>query len=301
MLRSMAARAVVASLLGPAMDLISRGGARHGATAAQSVQPLPGLLLLRHPRVTAFEASIYEPVICLIVQGRKETTFGDRTLDARAGQCLLVSHDLPVRSRVLEAPYLSLLLDVELGLLRSLYDEVADATPDARPACVLEVHEADSALVDALRRYLALADSATDAKVLGPMIRKEIHYRLLTAPFGGMLRSLVRHDSHASAIARAIAQIRRDYSASIEIPELARSVGMSTSSFHKHFKAVTSSSPLQYQKDLRLLTARRLLVEGARTVSAAAFEVGYESPSQFSREYARKFGVQPSKDAALRG
>jgi AraC-like DNA-binding protein len=301
MLQFVAARAVIESLLGPAMDLITRGDARKGAAAPQSVQPLPGLLLLRHPRVTAFEASIYEPVICLIVQGRKETTFGDRTLDARAGQCLLVSHDLPVRSRVLEAPYLSLLLDVELGLLRSLYDEVADATPEVRPASVLEVHDADSVLIDALRRYLALADSATDAKVLGPMIRKEIHYRLLTAPFGGMLRSLVRHDSHASAIARAIAQIRRDYSASIEIPELARSVGMSTSSFHKHFKAVTSSSPLQYQKDLRLLTARRLLVEGERTVSAAAFEVGYESPSQFSREYARKFGVPPSKDATLRG
>jgi AraC-like DNA-binding protein len=301
MLRFVAARAVVESLLGPAMDLIARGYGRKAALAPQSVQPLPGLRLLRHPRVTAFEATLYEPVVCLIVQGRKETTFGDRTLDARAGQCLLVSHDLPVRSRVLEAPYLSLLLDVELGLLRSLYDEVADAAPDVRPASVLEVHQADTALVDALRRYLALADAATDAKVLGPMIRKEIHYRLLTAPFGGMLRSLVRHDSHASAIARAIAQIRRDYSAPIEIPELARSVGMSTSSFHKHFKAVTSSSPLQYQKELRLLTARRLLVEGERTVSAAAFEVGYESPSQFSREYARKFGVQPSKDAALRG
>jgi AraC-like DNA-binding protein len=298
MLVPMAARSLVESLLTPALALIGRGGGPH---VAQSVQPLPGLRLLRHPRVTAFEASVYEPVVCLIVQGRKETTFGDRTLDARAGQCLLVSHDLPVRSRVLEAPYLSLLLDVELGLLRSLYDEVADATPEAGSARVLEVNQADPAMVDALHRYLALAESPTDAKVLGPMIRKEIHYRLLTAPFGGMLRSLVRHDSHASAIARAIARIRREYSAALEVPDLARSVGMSTSSFHKHFKSVTSSSPLQYQKDLRLLEARRLLVTGERTVSDAAFEVGYESPSQFSREYARKFGVAPSRDAAARG
>jgi AraC-like DNA-binding protein len=267
----------------------------------QLVQPLPGLRVLRHPRVTAFEGSIYDPVICLIMQGRKETTFGGRTLDARAGQCLLVSHDLPVVSRVLEAPYLSLLLDVELGLLRSLYDEVADATLDSEHACVLEVHEADAALLDALRRYLALAESTTDAKVLGPLIRREIHYRLLMAPFGGMLRNLVRHDSHASAIARAIAHLRRDYRSSLAIPELARSVGMSTSSFHKHFKSVTSSSPLQYQKDLRLLAARRLLVAGEASVSDAAFEVGYESPSQFSREYARKFGVQPSREAAARG
>lgn len=267
----------------------------------QLVQPLPGLRLLRHPRVTSFEASIYEPVVCLIVQGRKETTFGDRTQGARRGQCVLVSHDLPVVSRVLEAPYLSLLLDVELGLLRSLYDEVADAAIDAEDASALEVHQADAALLDALHRYLALTASATDAKVLGPLIRREIHYRLLMAPFGGMLRHLVRHDSHASAIARAIAHIRHDYRSSIAVPELARSVGMSTSSFHKHFKSVTSSSPLQYQKDLRLLAARRLLVAGGASVSDAAFEVGYESPSQFSREYARKFGVQPSKDAAVRG
>lgn len=265
------------------------------------VRPLPELRLLYHPRVTSFEAAIYEPVVCLIVQGRKRTTFGERTLDARRGQCLLVSHDLPVVSRVLEAPYVSLLLDVELALLRSLYDEVADANLDTADARALEVHEADDALLDALRRYLALAEAPMDAKVLGPQIRREIHYRLLMATFGGMLRSLVRHDSHASAISRAIAHIRRDYRSSIAIPELARSVGMSASSFHKHFKSVTSSSPLQYQKELRLLAARRLLVAGEASVSSVAFEVGYESPSQFSREYARKFGVQPSRDATARG
>lgn len=297
MLRSMGSHVTIEQLAGPALRLIPH---QVGHTP-QLVQPLPGLRLLRHPRVTSFEASVYEPVVCLIVQGRKQTTFGDRTLDARRGQCLLVSHDLPVVSRVLEAPYLSLLLDVELGLLRSLYDEVADATLDAEDASALEVHEADDALLDALRRYLALAESPTDAKVLGPLIRREIHYRLLMAPFGGMLRHLVRHDSHASAITRAIAQIRRDYRSSIAIPELARSVGMSTSSFHKHFKSVTSSSPLQYQKELRLLAARRLLVAGEASVSDAAFEVGYESASQFSREYARKFGVQPSRDAVARG
>lgn len=298
MLRSMTSRIITESLLAPARDLLARGSGTGSTHVAQSVQPLPGLRLLRHPRVTAFEASIYVPVVCLIVQGRKATTFGERTFDARAGQCLLVSHDLPVRSRVLDAPYVSLLLDVDVAVLRSLYDEVAGGPFDEGSARALEVHDADAALVDALRRYLELADAPMDAKVLGPMIRKEIHYRLLVAPFGGMLRSLVRHDSHASAIARAIAQIRRDCSATIVVPDLARSVGMSTSSFHKHFKSVTSSSPLQYQKDLRLLEARRLLVAGERTVSDAAFAVGYESASQFSREYARKFGTQPSKDAA---
>lgn len=289
--------ASIEALAGRAARLIPRPS----DGAPQLVEPLPGLRLLRYLRTTAFEASLYEPVVCLIVQGRKETTLGERTLVARTGQCILVSHDLPVASRILDAPYLSLLLGVELGLLRSLYDEVADAALDMEHASALEVHEADATLLDAIHRYLALAESPTDAKVLGPLVRKEIHYRLLMAPFGGMLRRLVRHDSHASAIARAIAQIRRDYRSTIVIPELARSVGMSTSSFHKHFKAVTSSSPLQYQKELRLLAARRLLVAGEASVSTAAFEVGYESPSQFSREYARKFGVQPSKDAAVRG
>lgn len=269
-------------------------------TTPQTVEILPGLRLLRHAHTTSFEAALYDPVLCLIVQGRKETTFGDRTLRTRAGQCLLISHDVPVVARIVEAPYTALLLDLDVGLLRSLYEEVADTALDGTDARALEVHDAGPSLVDALDRYLALADTDTDAKVLAPLVRKEIHYRLLMAPFGAMLRNLVRHDSHASAIGRALAQIRRDYRSPISMPELARSVGMSTSSFHKHFKSVTSSSPLQYQKDLRLLAARRLLRSGTASVASAAFEIGYESPSQFCREYARKFGAPPSKDVATR-
>jgi len=277
-----------------ALQLVS---SRNGKTP-QSIQPLPGLRLLMHPSRTAFEATLYEPVVCLIVQGRKETTFGEHTFGLGSGECLLVSHDLPVISRITEAPYLALLLDVEIDTLRSLYDEVGETMIDSAHARALEVHKADQHLLDALNRYLALAASRTDAKVLGPLSLKEIHYRLLTAPFGGMLRHLIRHDSHASAIARAIAYIRRDFRSPIAVAELAREVGMSASSFHKHFKAVTSSSPLQYQKELRLLEARRMLLTGAASVSTIAYEIGYESPNQFSREYARHFGVPPSKDLA---
>lgn len=264
---------------------------------AQSAEPVPGLTLLHYPVKTSFEASVYEPVVCLIVQGKKETVLGGRQLSADTGSCLLVSHDLPVLSRVVRAPYVALLLDVDVALLRGLYEEVAETLIASESGRALEVHAAAPELLDAFHRYLSLADSPADAKVLGPLIRKELHYRLLTAPFGGMLRSLVRHDSHESAIARAIAHIRQDYRGGIAVPELARRVGMSTSAFHKHFKAVTDVSPLQYQKDLRLLAARRLLTEGT-SVSEAAFGVGYESLSQFSREYARKFGVQPRKDHA---
>jgi AraC-like DNA-binding protein len=270
---------------------------RQSGQAPQYVRPLRNLALLRHVRTTSFEATIYEPVVCLILQGRKQTTLGDTTFDLGVGECLLVSHDLPVVSRITKAPYLALLLDVELDVLRDLYDEVADALPPVTPQSrALEVHRADSALTDALARLVALAERGTDASVLGPLVAKEIHYRLLMAPIGGMLRSLLRHDSQASAIARAITQLRREFRRPIAIPELARTFGMSASAFHKHFKAVTAASPLQYQKDLRLLEARRLLRTGATSVSTAAFDVGYESPTQFSREYARKFGVSPKRD-----
>ncbi|WP_224248136.1 AraC family transcriptional regulator [Hyalangium gracile] len=274
-----------------ALRLIPSSSAR----TPQLVTPRPGLYVLRHHERTAFEATIYEPMLCLILQGYKEMTFGEHTFRLGAGSCALVSHDLPIVSRVLEAPYLVVLLAIEVEVLRSLYEDVGELAADAT-ARALEVHQADPRLLDAIGRYLALAESPADARVLGPMLLKEIHYRLLMTPLGHMLRGLIRHDSHASSIARAIALLRRDFRSPMVVAELARAVGMSVASFHKHFKAVTSSSPLQYQKTLRLLEARRMLVAGAASVTTAAYEVGYESPTQFSREYARKFGRPPSQD-----
>jgi len=264
----------------------------------QAAQPMDGLLLLRRDFPSSFEASLYEPVLCLILQGRKQVSIGERTLSFGPGECLLVSHDLPLRSRITKAPYLALVLEVDIAVIRELYDEVAESAQGSERARAAETQRADPGLLDALYRYLALADSPEDAKVLGPLVSKEIHYRLLTAPFGGMLRSLISRDSNASVIARAIGRIRGDIRSPIAIPDLARQVGMSASAFHKHFKTITSTTPLQYQKELRLLEARRLLKTGGASVTTAAFDVGYESPSQFSREYARKFGVPPSQDAA---
>ncbi len=225
---------------------------------------------------------------------------GEETFSFGPGECLLVSHDLPVRSRITKAPYLALVLAVDVSTIRKLYDEVAESALDAESGRAAETHRADPGLLDALHRYLKLADVPADAKVLGPLVSKEIHYRLLTAPFGGMLRSLIRHDSNASAIARAIGHIRGNMRARIEIPDLARRVGMSVSSFHKQFRTVTSTTPLQYQKELRLIEARRLLQRGGASVTSAALDVGYESASQFSREYARKFGAPPSRDLGER-
>lgn len=270
-------------------------------SAEEIAEPVEGLWVLRREQPRSFESHLYGPVLCLILQGRKDVAVGQRHLSFGPGECLLVSHHLPVSSQVATVPYLALVLDVDLAIIRTLYDDVALGAPGNARARAAEIYRADAALIDAFSRYIALADSPTDARVLGPLIRKEIHYRLLVAPYGGMLRNLVRLDSHASAIAQAIGHIRRDISAQITIPDLARAVGMSETSFYKHFKAVTSRTPLQYQKELRLLEARQRLRSGAVSVSTAAFDVGYESPSQFSREYARSFGVAPSRDVARAG
>lgn len=269
------------------------------AFEGDAAEPMPRLLLLRHTRPTLLQATLYEPMTCLILQGRKELTIGETALSFGCGEALLVSHDLPVVSEVVEAspkaPYLAVVLRVDLTLLRGLYGDVADEVvgPASRS---FEVSAAGPELVEALVRYLGLARSPVAARVLGPAVLRELHFHLLMSPVGGMLRELLRHDSRAHQVARAIAVLRRDFRRPIPVLELARAAGMSPSSFHEHFKAITATSPLRYQKELRLLAARRLLQEEGLDVSAAAYEVGYESPTQFSREYARKFGLAPSRD-----
>jgi AraC-like DNA-binding protein len=266
------------------------------ATHHRASQPVDNLLLLRQATPGVFETSVYEPVFCLILQGRKMVSIGGRTVSFGPGECLLVTHDLPVRSRITKAPYLALVFKVDVTTLRTLYDDAAVSALDSERARPAETHRLDPGMLDALNRYLALADSSSDARVLGPLISKEIHYRLLVAPFGRMLRHLIRRESHASAVARAIGYIRKELRSPMTIPDLARRVGMSASAFHKTFKAITATTPLQYQKELRLLEAQRLLKAGGASATTAAYDVGYQSTSQFSREYARKFGVPPSRD-----
>jgi len=267
------------------------------AGSQELASPLPRLTLLRHPHPTELSASLYEPVVCLILQGAKETRLGNTGIEVGPGQSLVVSHDLPVVSRITRArpdePYLALIVSLDLVLLRSLQGKVGDSRAGAAPPQSLAAHDTDPALVDCLSRYLAIAGDDVETRVLGPLLLEELHFRLLMAPHGGMLRELVRHDSHASAVMRAIARIRRDFRSSLKVPELAREVGMSPSSFHKHFREITSTTPLRYQKELRLLEAQRLLSTGTQSVSDVAYDVGYESPNQFSREYSRKFGTSP--------
>ena len=161
----------------------------------------------------------------------------------------------------------------------------------------MTAERASDELTDAFARYVSVIDGQLDQEVIAPLIAKEIHYRLLTSPQGGMLRSLLLIDSHASRIAEAIAQIRANFRQPQTVGELAANVGLSASSFHEHFKAVTGTTPLQYQKDLRLIEARREMASDASlSAGEAAYRVGYRSSTQFSREYSRKFGVPPSRD-----
>ncbi len=262
----------------------------------QLVRPIQSLSVFRQNAPSSFEAAIYEPIMILILQGRKEMVMGGVTYPMRVGECLLVSHDLPVEARVTKAPYLALLFDLDLGTLRDLHEAMADMPARVAEPRSLTVSACDPKVLDAVSRYLALAGDGGDARVLGPLVAREIHYRLATTRMGAMLRDLVRPDSHASSITRATAQLRKDFRLPVEIAKLARGVGMSTSAFHKHFKAITASSPLQYRKGLQLLEAQRLLRRGSHSVTQAAFDVGYESAAQFSRDYARKFGASPKHD-----
>lgn len=283
---------------------LALGWLARGDNERSNARPLSDVLVLQSASPTPLAATLYEPVACLILQGAKDVLLGEATFRLRRGDVLVVSHDVPVNSRITTArpgePYLAVILALDTHLLRSLYDEVGRAARDARAeddgAPALAATAADPQLIDAVARYLALAEDDVAAMALAAAVRREIHFRLLMAPNGSMLRSLLRHDSHASLVATAISHIREGYRETIAVPELARAVGMSPSALHKHFRAVTSTTPLQFQKDLRLLEARRLLMAGQHTVSDVAYEVGYESPSQFSREYTRKYGAPPSSE-----
>ncbi len=267
-----------------------------------SPTPLPCLTVLRSYKPTSLTALVYNPLLCLILQGSKETVVGKHKLHFAAGESLIVSHDVPVFSRIIDAsaekPYIALVISLDMQIVRSLYDEVGEAAFDAAQSRALHVGESDKNLVDAGARLFELVYKPVEAKVLMPLILREIHFRVLLARHGVMLRQLLRRESHASRLANVIDRIKSDYKASFSVTELADIAGMSTSSFHEHFKALTETTPLQYQKNMRLIEARRLLMDEGHTVASAAFQVGYESPTQFSREYARKFGTPPRMDKA---
>lgn len=272
-------------------------GDRHFEYAAAG-----GLILARCQIPTEQDCSVYEPLACLIIQGVKEVVVGEEVTTCNPGDIMIGSHDLPVRTRIAAAstdhPYLVAILPLDIAEIRGLYDQVGRRGSAADPASSsLTAEPSSDELINAFERYLLAIDGQLDEEVVAPLIAKEIHYRLLTSPSGGMLRSLLLVDSHASRIAEALARIRLNFRQPQAVAELAEMVGLSVSSFHEHFKAVTGTTPLQYQKDLRLIEARRdMAADASLSASEAGHRVGYRSPTQFSREYARKFGAPPGRD-----
>jgi AraC-like DNA-binding protein len=238
------------------------------------------------------------------LQGAKQLTDAGRTVTISKGHSVIVSIDLPIASRVVNAsprePYLTLALRIDMTLLREIASEIDLASAGGEPADFISLAEADQALVDAMERLFGLVGKPSAAGVLQPLTEREIHFWMLMANHGTMLRELVRADSHAARIARAVGAIRRDYTGRLRVDDLARMAGMSNSVFHDRFKAITGTTPLQFQKRLRLMEAKRLIASGEISVSAAAWRVGYESPTQFSREYARAWGRPPRTDLPAR-
>lgn len=245
--------------------------------------------------------SVYRPALAIIVQGRKKLLLGQETYYYGAGQYLVVSVDLPARGFIVEAtpdkPYLGFLLNLSSSQLYELVAQIKLGKQKKEKSIRgWFVSHVELPLIDCAIRLTKLLDTPKDIPFLAPLIIHEIYYRLLTGEQGEAVRQIATSESNMQRVARAIKVIKTDFAKSLRIEELAERANMSTSSFHRHFKEVTLMSPLQYQKQLRLLEARRLMLADDVDATNAAERVGYESPSQFSREYSRMFGAPPMRD-----
>lgn len=269
--------------------------------------PVPGLRLTCTDRPSGPFHGVYTPSLCVVLQGSKVSRLGDQAYRYDAGKCLIASLEVPIRAEITgaspEAPYLAFSLGVDPAVVAELLLEQAGGgaeAPDEVPAdaAVLGVQPLPAELVGPLERLLALPDRPRDLPVLAPMIRREIVWHLLNGPQGPMLRQIGLADSRMTRIGRAVAWIRDHFAETLSVAHLAGLAGMSPATFHRHFKAATAMTPVQFQKRLRLQEARRLLLAEGADVARVGFAIGYESPSQFSREYRRLFGAPPGRDGA---
>ena len=260
--------------------------------------PIPGLTTIRSTSPSGLVYAISRPLVCLVLQGSKQVAMGTQTFSFDAGDSLLITADVPTVSQVTrasaDAPYLSLVLDLDLAVIAGLMVEMR-ALPVADGAHVRS-EPTDAEVADAAVRLMRLLDRPASVPVLHAQLVRELHYWLLAGRHGAAIRRLGGPDGHAQRVARAVAVLRTEFASPLPVDRLAATAGMSPSSFHHHFRAVTSLSPLQFQKQLRLIEARRLMMAEGASASSAAFAVGYESVSQFTREYGRMFGLPPAKD-----
>lgn len=265
---------------------------------------IPGLQLSKISTVTEKMPGVYKPTFCMILQGAKQIWIGDEELHYNSLNYLVAPMTMPVKGKVCEAstdkPFLGLSIEFDL---KELTDMVIELGPQitAEPAAkarALHVGKTSLPLLSAIQRLIQLLDSPADTPVLLPLIRREIMYRLLQSELGNQLRQYALNDSQAQRIARVIELMHQRFDQPLRIRELADTVHMSESTLFQSFKAVTSMSPLQFQKKLRLNEARRIMLYEGVEAATASYKVGYESPSQFSREYSRLFGAPPKTDIA---
>jgi AraC-like DNA-binding protein len=262
---------------------------------------IPYLSFIRLSRPTELTRGILEPSMCMVIQGRKRILIGREITYYGSGSFALSAIDMPVSGQVVEAsaavPYLGVKIELDPKEVAALIIEADLAVPESPGARMgAYVDESDPDLQDAFLRLVRLLRKPQDLAVLSGLVKQEILYRLLTAPGGDVLYTTLRSRSKEKGINEAIHWIKKNYSQPMKIEKLAKAVNMSVSTLHHRFKALTTMSPLQYQKQLRLTQARRLLLGGNIEAATAAFNVGYESPSQFSREYRRFFGASPLQD-----
>jgi AraC-like DNA-binding protein len=264
---------------------------------------LEGVFILRSDRPKPPTMRSASPALCIVAEGAKWASFGGERLEYRAGQALVIGVQTPSRGQVFEAspakPCLVLLLQLDLAVIRAVANEMAFApVPSGDASRGVFVANFDGPLADCALRIVRLFDTPEAAAILQPMIMREIGYWLLAGPNGAEVAKLASIQTPSHKLARAVDNLRTHYAQPMRVEDLAKIAQLSESAFHRQFKALTGLPPLQYQKQLRLLEARRLLLSQSISVQAAAFEVGYESPSQFSREYARMFGAAPKKELA---
>lgn len=260
------------------------------------------LKIFKASEPTEEETVVYNPCLCVVAQGAKEIVVGKTAYAYNPAQSLLVSVDMPAYTRVSEAsidnPCIALVLEIDGATIAELLSEGTEAGSPKRPGRGVAVTPVDTPLVEALTRLVAILDTPDDIRVLAPLILREIHYRILTGPQGEQLRQVAVPGAPAQRIADAITWLKEHYAEPMKVDNLAGKVGLSSSAFYQHFKAVTSLSPLQYQKRFRLQEARRLMLSNGLGAAEAAFAVGYESPSQFGREFRRLFGSTPTQSVA---
>jgi len=273
----------------------------HSNADGLAVTPVPGLRMMcvESPRGKLHTA--YRPLVCLILQGAKHLLVGKQAQLCTEGHSVIVSADMPVTGQVIQAtpakPYVAVAVELDLALLRELADGIGGAAPRAASRHqTLFLQDTDEAALDCCIRLMRLIGRPDAIPVLHPGLLKELHFWLLAGPNGQHLKAMTAAESHPSRLAQALTLLRTEYRNRITIERLAHAASMSLTAFYKHFKDLTSLTPGQYQKRLRLIEARRLMLYQAANASTAAYEVGYESVPQFNRDYRRLFGAPPLRD-----